>query len=147
MTIDEGFTVVPRSVLVHLSFHPCKNVMVPWNYNGLIRARLYGVPYFYWPKAVVTPYLTVSQTGVNSSVWVVENHEWSVAGALRKSVARSLADPGQWDWGLTAALLILLHMTFCCPIVLLSAIASWLRKRKLVTFTLARSRCNMLANR
>ena len=27
---------------------------------------------------------------------LVKDHGWSVAGALRKSVARSVADPGQW---------------------------------------------------
>ena len=58
-----------------------KRVTVPWKYTVLSGAY-YGVPYFERPLAVVTPYLTVFQTGVNSSV--VENYGWSVAGALHK---------------------------------------------------------------
>ena len=47
---------------------------------------------------MVMPYLTVTQTGVNSPV--IENKGSSVAGPLRKSVARRSPDPGQWPWGL-----------------------------------------------
>ena len=74
---------------------------VPWNYITVLLGPYYGhdgAPYFYRPEAVVSPYLTVSQTGINYSI--VENYVWSVVGALVKFVARPAADPGQWDWGL-----------------------------------------------
>ena len=89
-----------------------------WRFRGTIKLRSYqghttdGAPYFYRPKAIVTPYLTVSQTGRNSSV--VENHVWSVAGALHKSVARPAADPGQWDWGLTLAHYLCSRNVYVC---------------------------------
>ena len=37
-------------------------------------------------------------------VHIVENHGFSVACALRKSVARPAGDPGQWDHGFMEAL-------------------------------------------
>ena len=65
-------------------------VTVPRNYT-VLPGPYYRVPYLYRPIAVVTPCLAVSQTEITSSV--VKNHGWSVAGALRKSAARSVVDP------------------------------------------------------
>ena len=64
---------------------------------GLTRITLQSTVLIPAESRPVTSYLTVSQTGANSSV--VENHGWFVAEALCKFVARSVADPRQWDCG------------------------------------------------
>ena len=76
VTMDHHRYGLPYSITVHVcgSFVvvPCiNNVTVPWNFT-ILSCPYYRAPYLYRSETFVTPFLTVSQTGVNSSV--VENH-------------------------------------------------------------------------